>query len=142
MLLQQIGTLVFVAGAIVVGAMADAYNDKSDATKGTKVADKKLKKSNKTIGHALEVGEKALLLTAPFILDLERSDWLTYGASYLFLRVALFDVVYNLTRKLPINYSGVSSWWDKIMSKMPGFGKWTYRVLFAITGVALIFKSI
>lgn len=72
---------------------------------------------NKVWGHSLNVASTGLLLASPFIFNIKKNTWGWYLASYVCLRVALFDPVYNTTRGLPIDYIGNTSLWDKGLQK-------------------------
>jgi hypothetical protein len=54
-----------------------------------------------------------LLVASPFILNVDKRNWGWYAASYISLRIGIFDSAYNVTRGLPIGYVGDSSLWDK-----------------------------
>ena len=91
------------AGSIILDAMADGLRDDG----------------NKEWSHALEAGSIGLLLASPFIIDYDKSKWGWYVASYVTLRISLFDPTYNLTRGLGWNYVGTTSGWDKGLQKVP-----------------------
>ena len=66
----------------------------------------------KVQGKLFQAASVASLLSLPFIIK----DWDQWGygvLSYICLRVAVFDPVYNLTRDLPIGYVGNTGLWDK-----------------------------
>ena len=91
----------------------------------------------KTAGHLLQALSLLGLLISPFIIR-EDIRWAWYIIDYAFLRIALFDMIYNLTRGLPIGYIGTTSIWDKFMQWIsPGYFQWIARVLFLLTAVAI-----
>lgn len=114
---------------VTIGAIADGIYDDG----------------NKQLGHFLEGTELALAMLGPLLVfDLERNDWLAYALSYTFVRVALFDPIYNTTRGLPVNYIGSTSTWDKFLQELdsPPAGYWIGRTLFLTAGIAIPIKEI
>jgi hypothetical protein len=89
--------------SIIFDAMADAQRDEG----------------NKPLSHALEAASVGVMLASPFMIDYDKSKWGWYLASYVSLRVSLFDPTYNLSRKLPLNYVGTTSGWDQGLQKVP-----------------------
>lgn len=113
---------------ILLDAIGDALNDSR----------------RKGIGHLLQAIYVGLLLLSPFYINIaiEVIGW--YLTAYICLRIALFDITYNLTRKLPWNYIGKTSLWDRVrMSFMPPprmeiFG----RLIFLIAGISMIINQL
>lgn len=91
--------LGLMTSSIVLDAIGDGYNDSG----------------NKVLGHALNAGSVGLLVASPFVINTKYWGW--YFASYIGLRIALFDPCYNLSRGLPLGYVGNSSLWDKALQK-------------------------
>lgn len=85
------------ASSILLDAVGDGLNDRGD----------------KVWGHGLQAASTGVLLASPFIIDIDLSKWGYYLASYVTMRIALFDFAYNATRGLPLDYVGNSSLWDK-----------------------------
>ena len=114
---------VFVA-SLIAGSVGDAIDDKIDGR----------------IGHALKALEIGILVMSPFVVSVTPDFWsiLAYGGAYTALRIALFDPLYNIFHGNPINYSGTKSWWDKIMSRVPGHGKWAIRAWHLALGIGLL----
>lgn len=120
---EPVKVITLYTGAIVLDAVGDGLYDDG----------------NKTWGHALQSASTGLLLTAPFVFDVDRDTWYWYLASYVCLRIALFDPVYNTTRGLPLGYVGNTSLWDKGMQKFAppeGIKVFGHSVFFMI-GVAI-----
>ena len=114
------------AASIILDAVGDGLNDDGD----------------KVWGHALNATSKGLLIASPFIVDIDRSKWHYYAASYITMRMALFDPVYNTTRGLDIGYIGNSSVWDKGMQKFnppPGAQLWGRGVMMGFS-LTMTFK--
>ena len=118
---------VFLA-SLFTGAAGDAIDDKV----------------NGRIGHALKATEIGLLVMSPFVVNVAPNFWeiIAYGGAYAALRVAFFDVLYNAFAGNPINYSGKKSWWDRIMTGVPGSGKWWIRGISLAVGVSLLLTGI
>ena len=118
---------VFIA-SLIAGSTGDALDDKLDSR----------------FGHALKATEIGILVMSPFIVNVDPNFWdiLVYGGAYTALRIALFDVLYNVFHGNPINYSGKKSWWDRIMSRVPGHGKWWIRAWHLVLGTSLLLVGI
>ena len=110
-------------GAVILEAVGDGLYDD-----GKKYA-----------AHSVQAAGTLMLLTGPFVLDLNRGDWLTYGLNYVFMRVAFFDPTYNITRGLDINHIGTTSNWDRFLGELaaPPHGYWFGRSIFFVAGVSI-----
>ena len=100
--------LALVTSSIVLDAMADGVRDNH---------------TNLVLSHSLEAASILPLLLSPFLLDLKDYQWASYLCTYVTMRIAIFDPVYNLTRGLPIGYIGDSSSWDRTIKQMTGPGQ-------------------
>ncbi len=108
--------------SIILDAVGDALNDEG----------------NKEWGHVCNAASVGLLLTSPFIIDYDKSKWGWYLASYVSLRISLFDPSYNLTRGLPVTYIGGTSLWDKGLQKFaPPDGFMTGRGVSLVLGISI-----
>jgi len=103
------------------------------------IGDAKYDQGNKEIGKLYQAASVGILLASPFILDIDRKKWGWYFVSYLSFRIAVFDPVYNLTRGLPIDYIGTSSYWDYGMDKFnPPLGAQMWgRSMFLIVSISI-----
>jgi len=119
-------TILFCIAAVAVGAVSDGLNDDGA----------------KYIGHLLGALEVGLLISGAFILDLKRRDWLAFFLTYVFWRMVGFDLIYNVTRSLPILYTGASSYWDAFLSKQLPQGIVFARVIIAGLAVGIPLKHI
>jgi hypothetical protein len=109
-------------GSIILNAVGDGLNDDG----------------KKQWGHACNAASIGLLLTSPFIIDYDKSKWGWYLASYVSLRISIFDPAYNVTRGLPVTYIGGTSLWDKTLSRMaPPDGFLTGRGVSLIFGISI-----
>ena len=116
------------AGSIILDAIGDGFCDD-----GYKVR-----------GHFCQAVSTALLVVSPFILSVDKTRWYWYVASYLTLRIALFDPVYNTTRGLPLDYIGSTSIWDKSLQcfNPPRSAMlWGHSVFFVI-GISIPIKQL
>jgi len=77
------------------------------------IGDAKYDQGQKELGKLFQAASVGLLVASPFLLDINKSKWGWYFASYVSMRVALFDPVYNLSRGLHMGYTGNTSFWDK-----------------------------
>lgn len=99
---EPVKIIALYAGSIILDAAGDALNDSN----------------HKDWGHLCCAASVGVLLTSPFIIDYQRSKWGWYLTSYVSLRIALFDYAYNLSRDLPLSYTGSTSNWDKMTGSM------------------------
>jgi hypothetical protein len=91
----------------------------------------------------LEFVYKALITLAVFILvntglpdsNLLNGNLIYVLIGYLFLRYALFDAIYNLTRNLGITYVGTTKLFDKFQSWL--IDKWSYKIIFTAKLISL-----
>jgi hypothetical protein len=114
------------SGSIILDAVGDGLNDSG----------------HKDWGHLCNAGSIGVLLTSPFIIDYEKSKWGWYFASYIGLRIGLFDYAYNETRGLGLNYIGCTSNWDKIMRKLNPPNTYLGRAVFLTVGIAIPINDI
>jgi len=113
------------AGSIILDAIGDGLNDEG----------------KKQLGHACNAASVGLLLISPFIIDYDKSKWGYYLTSYVSLRIATFDYIYNTTRGLPLNYIGHTSTWDKVLCKMNPPNTFLGRGVFLTVGIAIPIKE-
>ena len=109
--------------AIGFDAMGDAYMDEGC----------------KELGHFLNAASVGVLVARPFLSHMNRNEWGWYVASYITMRISIFDPIYNITRDLPIGYIGTTSNWDKGLRKISGPGNWLlgYRCLIFTVAIAI-----
>jgi hypothetical protein len=87
----------------------------------------------KKLGHLCNAASVATTISIPFILDVDKENWLGYLASYTFIRFAVFDYTYNGVRGLPFGYTGNTSHYDKMMQKVPnGFELWSKSIVLSV----------
>lgn len=119
---ESVKVIGIYTGSILLDAIGDGLNDNG----------------SKEWGHACNAASVGLLLTSPFIIDYDKSKWGWYLASYVSLRISLFDPAYNVTRGLPVTYIGGTSLWDKTLSRMaPPDGFMTGRGVSLIFGISI-----
>jgi len=126
-MIAAITSLLVMISSLITGALGDGWNDKG----------------KKTIGHAFKAAEVTILAMSPFILyrfGFDLSDWAMYGASYIALRIALFDPIRNLARGQKITFVGTSNLWDKVIKHIPGHGMLFIRGICLMIGSLLPFK--
>lgn len=92
--------------------------------------------NKKTYGHIFNAFSILVLLVTPFIVVWDRNLWFIFILCYTFLRIAIFDITYNLTRGLPFNYIGSTSITDKLYTKFGGSPTFP-RIIFLIVGISL-----
>lgn len=82
-----------------------------------------------------------------FIIPIKykRIDWrylLKLGLIFLFLRIALFDVSYNIFRGLELNFIGSTSPWDDFLIRLKSWQFWFMRGFFMFLALILYFKHL
>ena len=87
------------AVSVISGALGDGYNSRAIYTPG----------------HALCAVSYASLLAIPFT---GRVDW-KMPVTYVLLRFALFDLLYNVGAHRKLNYMGGKNYWDESAGRMP-----------------------
>ena len=105
--LEWVKVIGLYTAAIVLNGIGDGLNGEGEALKSTRQTD------YKTWGHVCNAASIGLLVASPFLIDYDTKKWYWYMASYVSLRIGLFDVAYNLTRGLPVGYTGTTSSTDK-----------------------------
>lgn len=108
------------SASILLNAIGDGLNDSG----------------KKTTGHLLNAASIATLLGSPFLIHYDTKKWYIYLISYTSLRIGLFDMTYNRTRGLPLNYIGSTSITDKAYTKFGGMPTFP-RVCFLGLGIAI-----
>jgi hypothetical protein len=94
-----------------------------------------------TWGHLLKALEIATLLWLPYIFSLsEINQGLAITASYICLRISLFDYIRNLTAGQPLFYMGGRNWWDMLLAKLQPSGLLFARLIFLTAGLWVIYK--
>lgn len=118
---ESVQTLAVFTTSIVLDAVGDGLNDN-----GQKVA-----------GHFCQAASVGTLLAGTFLIDSEGWGWKV--ASYVSLRIAIFDPIYNTTRGLPLGYVGDSSMWDKALRATDSPDSWITagRSLFFVVGISI-----
>jgi len=93
---------------------------------------------SKELGKSLQMVSFSFVLMSPFIMNYDKSKWYLYPIEYGFLRVALFDWTYNITRGLPVTYIGDTSVWDKFLQEVsPPDGFAFGRVVAVTVGISI-----
>ena len=125
---ESVKVISLFVGSIVLDAFGDALCD--DGHKGW--------------GHTFNAASVGLLVTAPLYLEISFKELGWYLASYVSLRIAIFDPVYNLSRDLPLNYIGTTSTWDKALQKIspPGNTLLWGRAAFLTVGISIPIKHL
>jgi hypothetical protein len=107
--------------SIICNAIGDGFND----------SDKKL------LGHFFRACSVLCLLIVVFLS--KQYSWLLLPF-YAMLRFSIFDITYNLFRRLPINYVGSSSFYDKLLKNL-NIGIFE-RIIVLIVSMSLYFNYV
>jgi hypothetical protein len=94
-----------------------------------------------TWGHLLKALEIGTLLWLPYIFSLsEINQGLAITASYICLRISLFDYIRNLTAGQSLFYMGGKNWWDMALSTQNTAGLVFGRLIFLTAGLWVIYR--
>ena len=96
------------------------------------VGDGLMDEGNKEWGHVCNAASTGIMLMAPFVIDIKKENWGWHLGTYTLMRMAIFDIVYNLTRGLAWNYHGSTSGWDNMWGALnpPGWAELSCRFMF------------
>lgn len=101
---------------------------------------------HKEWGHTLEALELFMLLVGPLLYAAKNPVWfgtiLAYLGAYIAFRFAFFDIMHNLAAGLEWDHMGTRSFYDDILSKVPGHGLLFARVVFLMLGIGVTFKEL
>jgi hypothetical protein len=123
---RSTGIIGYHLATVAVGALGDATFDNG----------------NKDLGHALKATEVGMLIGGPFLFKIELNEAVPYISTYVFLRFATFDGIYNVSRDLPVLYQGNTSGYDKFMSKVPPHGRAWWKCHALVVGIAIPIKNL
>lgn len=124
-------TFLFIVVLIAFDALADATRD-----------------DKKKLSHILQ----ALFVLSALILAIiypgdSLQDAIVFIILYSINRIFLFDIIYNIARKLPLDYIGSTSYWDIVINKIllkirmaPFFLMWVKFVLWITINGGLLFE--
>jgi hypothetical protein len=93
------------SSSIVLNATGDALNNTH----------------NKQWGHIANSLSIGLIVISPLMINYNKDKWYLYPITYGFIRIALFDLVYNAVSNLPLTYTGNTSYWDRCLLKVPNY---------------------
>jgi len=117
--------LILYIVSIVLWSLADGFRDDG----------------HKKTGHLLRALSFGVLLVVPYFY-VSGIGWCL--ASYICLHVSLFDIIYNIKRKLPVTYHGTTNYWDIIMNLFnpPAWAELFGRVVILFTGVMMAIQNL
>ena len=104
------------------------------------IGDAMMDEGNKNLGHALQAAEVGALIGGPFLFHVQRSEALSYLATYGFMRLSLFDSFYNVSRDLPLLYNGTTSSYDRLMNTIPPDGRAWIKSWSLVVGISIPIK--
>jgi hypothetical protein len=93
-------------------------------------------------GHTCNAMSIGILVISPALMNYEKKKWGWYIASYVGLRIGMFDYAYNMTRQLPVNQIGGTSWWDQGLQKLNPPNTYLGRIVFFTFGFSVPFNII
>ena len=117
--------ILYVILAVALGSSGDGLNNRGV----------------QTWGHLLRGLEVATLIWLPFLFNLSAiNEGAALFASYICIRISLFDYIRNLTAGQPLFYMGGKNWWDLTLAKVYPSGLLFARFIFMVAGVGTILK--
>jgi len=118
---DKVRFVALAATSIILNGVGDALN----ANPNTKSA-----------GHIFNACSIGTLVATPFVVNYNKRKWYIYALSYGFIRAGIFDPAYNISRKLPYNYTGTSNVWDRFWKQNGGRNVFDMS-LFLTVGIAI-----
>ncbi len=96
---------------------------------------------HKVAGKMVNAAGFTSLLALPFIKKFDKRQIFSYFIGYGCIRAGGFDLIYNGTRGLPVNYIGNTSLWDKGLQEFdPSSGLLFARAVFLTAGVSITLR--
>lgn len=89
--------------AVVFNAVGDGLNSKE----------------HYATGHVFNAASMASLIAIPVFSSVNKNSRLSFISSYVLIRYALFDQIYNASAKNPINYEGGDNYYDRTVVRLP-----------------------
>jgi len=123
---EPVKVITLYTASIVLSAVADGLYDNGQ----------------KMQAHTLTALGTGLLLASPLFLNMDKDNFWWYLASYVSLRIALFDYTYNITRGLPLEYRGTTSLWDKTLNEFNPPSTMWHRSVFLTLGIVIPIKEL
>lgn len=86
--------------------------------------------------------EKLLLLSGPFIFAFKPRQWIPYTLCLLVFYMVGFDYIYNWIHELPWYYHGTVKAWDIFLSKIPTHGLIWIRSVLLVFGISVAIRNL
>ena len=119
---EPVKVISLYAGSIILEGIGDGLYDNGQ----------------KELGKCLQAVSLGMVLLSPAILNMDRDNWFWYVLTYTSFRIALFDYTYNITRDLPINHIGTTSYWDKALHEFsPPGAQLFFRGIFCTLAITI-----
>ena len=108
------------------------------------VGDGLMDSGNKEWGHVCNAASTGILVMSPFIVDMKKENWGWHIAGYTLMRMAIYDIIYNLTRGLAWNYHGTTSGWDNVWNAFapPDWAEGFCRFMFLSVAIIIPLQNI
>jgi len=123
---EPVKVLSIFTASIVLDAVGDGLYDSGD----------------KMWGHTFQAASTGLLVASPLFLNMDRDNFWWYLISYTSFRIAFFDYTYNLTRGLPLEYRGNTSYWDKVVNEFNPPSTLWHRSAFLTLGIVIPIREL
>lgn len=72
-----------------------------------------------------------------YVCQIEFNLFFRFVLTYIFLRIALFDVFFNLFSDLGINYLGSTDAWNKLLKRLKLWQFWVLRLFFLFLAIII-----
>jgi len=113
--------ILYIIVCISAGAIADGLNDTGHGK----------------AGHLLEAAEMLLALTGATIFAVTTQTLIPYLTAYIGFRIALFDIIYNISSHRKVFSQGSGNVWDDFLSKYPQIGVVFMRMVFLLLAIGI-----
>lgn len=92
--------------------------------------------NHNTDGHIFNVVSLGIFMFSPIAFNFQKDQWNWSALSYISVHAVFFDLTYNLTRKLPSNFSCSTSITDKFYNSV-GVNSMYPRATIFVVGFAI-----
>lgn len=131
---NEIWTFVIVFWSIITKAVGDGWRDRWRYGEG--------KGWHRNWNHAMIASSYGMLLLSPLLLSIDWRQGAFYVGTYLLIRAAIFDVVYNVARGVHWRYvpDDPTNLWDWVLSRFKGQHIFVFRIVVFLAGISLPIK--
>lgn len=128
---NEIWTFVIVLFSIITKAVGDGWRDRWRYGEG--------KRWQRNWNHAMVASSYGILLLSPMLLSIDWRQGAIYLGTYLLIRAAIFDPVYNVARGVHWRYvpDYPTNLWDWVLLHFKGQHIFVFRIVAFLAGGSL-----